>query len=289
MKFRNLAIILLSVFVVLALVACKEEVKTEVNNDPEQVIEDLSVLELYPWSVYEPTESVVYEITVTEDDISNQKNNKDKLKLEFAEEINAGDVITLKYRSERTVYQWDIRDASNVKWVYENDKNGFVDPVVGEGGWCTLTYTFGNNINGESVEYPYPQFSVYLRGNFIEGDTIEIMDITLTRKAEEGPDTVTELEIDEDSILSTNYELTDTITDHVWEKPRTYAVLVATGEPGDVDKNPIVMKVAPGEKVDFSLLKQHGVTKVYFDEEKKNPYYKSWKVVEDGLVLYYNE
>ena len=286
MKFRSFIIVLLALLMVFAFASCKRDPGDD-GKDPEQVIDDPSVLDLYPWKNYTPTSDTVYEIEIV-DGVAAKYYSNDKLKLVFGETIQAaGDVLTLKYRSERSIYQWDIRDGS-MKWVYEKNKNGFEDPVLGEGGWYTLTYTFGEtDINGAEITYPYTNgFGVFFRGNFVAEDSFEIMDITLTHTNGSGEKEVTEIEVD-DSTITSSAELVDTITDHVWEKPRTYAVLLSTGALGDADEYPVVFKYNAGDKIDFNEVSAAGIDEVYFDVEKTQPYYRSWKVIEDGLVLYY--
>lgn len=285
MKLRNFIIVLLAALMVFAFAGCKNDPK----GDPEQVIDDPSVLDLYPWNDYTPTSSSLYEIEIT-DGVDKGYYSYDKLKIVFSVPIAAeGDVITLKYRSERSIYQWDIRDDS-MKWVYENSKNGFVDPVIGEGGWCTLTYTFGaTDISGNPITYPYPRFGIYFRGNFVAEDTFEIMDITMTHTdPDTGEKTVTALTSDDFTITSSAMVIGSN-QDYIWAKPRTYAVLLATGKLGDGDKEPVVMKLNAGAKIDFNELAAEGIAEAYWDEAKTQPYYRSWQVIEDGLVLYYNK
>ena len=289
MKLRNFIIVLLAVLVAFAIVGCKNTPEEPTGKDPKQEIDDPSVLDLYPWENYTPTTSDLYQIEIV-DGVDQKYYSNDKLKVVFSVPVQAaGDVVTLKYRSERSIYQWDIRDGSNVKWVYEKSKNGFEDPVLGEGGWYTLTYTFGEtDINGKEVTYPYTNgFGIFFRGNFVAEDAFELMDITLTHTdPETGDKTVTEIGSDDFEITS-SATLMDTIPDYVWFKPRTYAVLLATGELGDTDEYPVVMKVKAGDQIDFNVLAAEGIDEAYFDVEKTKPYYRSWQVIQDGLVLYY--
>ena len=299
MKFRNLLIVLLAIMMVFAFSSCKEDPKkTTPEPDPEQIIEDESVLEKFPWggeNDYEVTDKDIYEITVLEG-IEKGLYSGDKLILKFDTTINEGDVLTVKYRSERPIWQFDIRDGSTTKWVYESHTNGLETPELGAGGWYTLTYTFGNDINNNPVAYPYVAgFDIRFRGYFVEGDVFEVMEATLTHTEDEVV-TVTPLVIDEDTISSSyaECELTEeTIKDHVWDKPRTYAVLVADKEVGDKDEGkcetPFAYKVEAGESAEaiFAALKTEGITKVYTDTAYTVRFYKSWKALEDGFVLYY--
>ena len=288
MKIRYLFIILLAVMMVFAFSSCKEDPKTKVEpQDPEQVIEDDSIFEQFPWgNTYVPTDNDVYEIIV-ETGVDGGYYSNDKLKIIFNQEVHSGDMLSLKYRSERSIYQWDIRDGS-LKWVYESQTNGFDEPVLGEGGWYTLTYTFGNDISGVEVA-SNSKFGVYFRGNFVEEDVFEIMDATLTRPVEEGDPEVIPLVLDDSSIASAAALSEEPIKDHVWDKPRTFAVLVATGQPGDEDSNPFAFKVEAGgtSEAIFAELKKQGITKVYSDAALTERFYKSWKALEDGFILYY--
>ena len=293
MKFKHLFIILLAVMMAFAFSSCKEDPKPKVEPpDPEQEIEDESVFEKFPWGdTYVPTDNDVYEITV-ETGVDGGYYSNDKLKIIFNQEVHSGDMLSLKYRSERTIFQWDIRDDS-LKWVYETDTNGFVEPELGEGGWYTLTYTFGNDISGAAVA-SNSKFGVYFRGAFVEGDVFEIMEATLTRPVEEGDPEVIPLVLNDSSIASAAALSEETIKDHVWDKPRTFAVLVGFAKLGDKDgedKTPFAYKVEAGETSEaiFAALKKEGITKVYTDLAYTERFYKSWKVIEDGFVLYYEK
>ena len=230
MKLRNFLIVLFALLMVFAFASCKHEPKVEPTPEP---VDD--PWELYPFKDYTPTSNDVQVITITEG-VESDYWNKDKLKIEWEEPVEAGDVITLKYRSERGIYQWDIRDGST-KWVYETSKNNFTDPVLGEGGWYTLTYTFADvDINGTSLP-SNSRFGIYFRGNFVEGDIFEIMDVKLNGEP---------LAIEATNIKSAASLAEETIKDHVWDIPRNYSVLLATGKLGEVDKTPLIEKVAPG-------------------------------------------
>ena len=112
MKLRNFIIVLFALLVAFAFASCKHEPKVD------------------PTPAQPKIEHPIYQIVVDEG-VEVDYWGRDKIKLRWTDvEVNEGSVITLKYRSERGVYQWDIRDeGAGVKWVYEEDKNGFVDPV----------------------------------------------------------------------------------------------------------------------------------------------------------------
>ena len=272
MKFRSFIIVLLAILTVFAFASCK--------NEPEEPEFKPVEVDLYPYKNYTPTDKDVYEITITEG-VTSGYWSYDKLKLVFTETINAGDTITFKYRSEREIYQWDVRDASVTKWVYESHQDGFDVPVLGDGGWYSFSYTFADtDYNGTAVTYPYESgFGVFLRGNFIEGDIIEIMDVELNGEP---------LLIDADTITS-SAELTEgTIKDHVWSIPKNYAVLFATGTLGEVDKTPVVAKVQAGSMLDLSALEEEkGSCSVFSDADKKEPLNTKVQVLEDGYKVYY--
>lgn len=273
MKLRNFLIVLIAVLMVFALASCKHEPKPEPApaEDP---------WELYPYKDYTPTSNDIQVITITEG-VETDYWNRDKLKIEWEVPVEAGDVVTLKYRSERTIYQWDIRNGST-KWVYETSKNNFVDPVIGAGGWATLTYTFADvDING--AELPGDtRFGIYFRGNFVEGDVFEIMDVKLNGEP---------LEIGPTNIKSAAVLDEETIKDHVWNIPRNYAVLLATGTVGEVDKHPLIQKVAPGSTAQdlYDELEEDGgyIVSLYSDADKTAAYDLSTKILKDALIVYY--
>jgi uncharacterized repeat protein (TIGR02543 family) len=275
MKLRRFLIVLFAILMVFAFASCKNE--PEVKPAPEPVE---NPWELYPYKDYKPTANQVQVITITEG-VETDYYNRDKLKIEWEEPVQAGDVVTLKYRSERTIYQWDIRNGST-KWVYETDKNNFVDPVIGDGGWATLTYTFADvDINGTELAGD-TRFGIYFRGNFVEGDVFEIMDVKLNGEP---------LEIESTNIKSYATLADETIADHVWGIPRNYAILLATGKPGEVDKHPLIAKVAPGSTVKelAEELEEDGgyIVNLYSDDAKTVPYDLSTKVLKDALIVYY--
>lgn len=275
MKLRRFLIVLFAILMVFAFASCKNE--PEVKPAPEPVEDPW---ELYPYKDYKPTANQVQVITITEG-VETDYYNRDKLKIEWEEPVQAGDVVTLKYRSERTIYQWDIRNGST-KWVYETSKNNFVDPVIGDGGWATLTYTFADvDINGTELAGD-TRFGIYFRGNFVEGDVFEIMDVKLNGEP---------LEIESTNIKSYATLEEETIADHVWNIPRNYAILLATGKPGDVDKHPLIAKVAPGSTVKelAEELEEDGgyIVNLYSDDAKTVPYDLSAKVLKDALIVYY--
>ena len=152
MKLRNFIIVLFALLVAFAFASCKHEPKVDPKPTPQPTGE-------------------IYQIQVTQG-VDKDYWNRDKIKLAWSGlKINKGDTITLKYRSERDIYQWDIRDNSVRYWVYENQKNGLTDPVLGDDGWYTFTYTFGDGIvvdgkGAVDIGYPYTAFGIYFRGNF---------------------------------------------------------------------------------------------------------------------------
>ena len=270
MKLRNFVIVLLALLTVFAIAACKNDPK---DPDPEHVDVDL-----YPYKDYTPTTNDIYDISITEG-IDKGYWSYDKFKLFFAGlTVNEGDTITLKYRSERNIYQWDVRDG-DLKWVYENKQEGFDIPTVDEGGWYSFSYTFGkNDINGTAVAYPHTGFGVYFRGAFIAEDVFEIMDVKFNGEP---------VAISQETITS-SATFEGVIKDHVWEDPLNYAVIFATGALGDSDKLPVVAKVEAGSIIDLSDLEDvKGECDVFTDVDKTQPVNKKSQVLEDGLKLYY--
>jgi uncharacterized repeat protein (TIGR02543 family) len=224
MKLRNFIIVLLAALMVFAFASCNNEPK--VNPDPKP-------------SEYEPTDSTVYQIKVTEGVVGHDKhNNRDKLKIEWDETINEGDTITLKFRSERDIFQYDIRNGSD-KWVYEGSKNGFEDPVLGDGGWYTLTYTFGAKKHDGTTAMTYPQnhFGIYFRAHFLDNDLFELMDIVLTHVDDFGNETEKEL-----TVTSANVKSSAALVegfdgeDHIWTIEKNYPVFFVLDTDHDTDE-----------------------------------------------------
>lgn len=265
MKLRNFIIVLLAVFMVFAFASCKNE---PVNPTPGPGPEP------GPGPDPGPVEGTVYQIRVTEG-VDKDYWNRDKLKLQWVEDVNEGDVISLKYRSERDIYQWDIRDGS-LKWVYESKKGSFTDPVLGEDGWYTLTYTFAKDINGADVDYPNEQFSVFFRGNFVTTDMFEIKDITLNGRP---------LAIEEDTIISAA-ELVDPAVDFDWSV-KNYAVLFATGTPGEVDKTPIAEKVVAGGFVTGAPIAKEGYTLTIYNDTAHTSIFDPTTPITEEKIFYY--
>jgi uncharacterized repeat protein (TIGR02543 family) len=261
MKLRNLFIVLLAVFMVFAFASCK--------NDPEPTP---------PGPTPPGPTGETYQVEITEG-VDKDYYNRDKLKFVWGEAVEEGDVITLKYRSERGIYQWDIRDEnSKVKWVYETDKNGFVDPVLGEDGWYTLTYRLpATDINGAEIDYDaIQQFGIYFRGNFVTTDLFEIKDITLNGYP---------LEVESGTIIS-KAKLNEEPVEHDWTK-KNYAVLFATGKPGAVDKTPIAEKVVEGGKVTGAPIAKEGYTLKIFNDEEHTSVFDPETPITKEMIFYY--
>ena len=281
MKLRNFLIVLLAVLLVFAFVSCKREPKVDPEKQKQEQ-EEKEAMDLYPYRNYTPTSNQIQVITITEG-VETDYWNRDKLKIEWEEPVTAGDTVTLKYRSERGIYQWDVRDG-DLKWVYESSKNNFEDPVLGEGGWYSFSYTFADkDINGAAVD-GNNRFGIYFRGNFAEGDIFEIMDVKLNGAP---------LDIEASNIKSAAELAEETIADHVWTLPRNYAILLATGEVGKEDKHPVIAKVAPGSTFEELLhdVEEDGayIVNLYSDAAKTTPYDLSKKVLKDAVIVYYTK
>ena len=278
MKLRNFLIVLFAILMVFAFASCKHEPKVEPTPvNPEDLIDPWDP---YPFKDYTPTNNDVQVITITEG-VETDYWNRDKLKFVWNEAVEAGDVITLKYRSERGIYQWDVRDG-DTKWVYESKKNNFIDPVLGDGGWYSFSYTFADvDINGAALAGS-SAFGIYFRGNFVEGDVFEIMDVKLNGEP---------LDIVAANITSAASLAEETIKDHVWNIPRNYAVLLATGTVGEVDKHPLIEKVAPGSTAQdlYDELEEDGgyIVKLYSDADKTTAYNLSTQILKDAIIVYY--
>ena len=261
MKLRNFLIVLFAVLMVFAFASCKNEPKVDPKPTPK------------------PQPQVdSYQIEVTEG-VDKDYWNRDKIKIEWEEEVNAGDVITLKYRSERDVYQWDIRDGS-LKWVYETKKGSFTDPVLGEDGWWTLTYTFANDIDGNAVD-SNERFGVYFRGNYVTTDLFEIKDIYLNDEP---------LEITQDNIKSYAV-LNDTedhpLVEHDWSV-KNWSVLFANGTVGEVDKTPLAEKVVDGGFVTGAPVNKEGYTLSIFTDASRTTPFDATQPITENKIFYYS-
>lgn len=254
MKFRNFIIVLLAVLMAFAFASCKNEPKEEPKPTPKPLTGD------------------IYQIEVTEG-VDQDYYNRDKIKLVWNLAIKEGDTLSLKYRSERAVYQWDIRNDSH-KWVYETDKNGFVDPVLGEDGWYTLEYTFGKTYDG--LAGASSAFGVYFRGNFVTTDIFEIKDILLNGE---------ELEVETANIIS-KAQLNDPAEEFDWTV-KNYAVLFATGKPGAVDKTPIAEKVVAGGKVTGAPISKDGFTLTIYTDEAHTAIFDPNEPINEEKIFYY--
>jgi len=267
MKLRNFIIVLFALLMVFAFASCKNEpeVPQPKPDDPTGKIE-------HP----------IYQIVVDEG-VEVDYYNRDKIKLRWTDvEVNSGSVISLKYRSEREIYQWDIRDeGAGIKWVYETKKNGFVDPVKGEDGWYTLTYTITDTVVEGEADYPNDAIAVYFRGRFAQGDVFEIKDVTLDGKP---------LAITSNTIISkAHLEGDGAIEEHEWTIAENYVYLLAMGELGSVDKNPIIAKVAPNAAVDLSKIptKENYKIHIYSDSAFANELADTAPVTKDATIIYY--
>ena len=278
MKFRNFIIVLLAVLMAFAFASCKHDPEPQPEPQPEPG----------------PTGEVVYQIQVSEG-VDNDYWNRDKIKLFFEEEVKAGDTITLKYRSERDVYQWDIRNESEkIKWVYEANKGYgddttkyFVDPVEGEDGWFTLTYKFSDKVEKTVdktktvIDFDESEgFGIYFRGNFVRTDLLEIKDIQLNGKA---------LKLEDENITSKAY-LTGTeehpTVDHDWTV-KNYTVLFAKGTPGEVDKTPIAEKVVAGGHVTGAPIAKEGYTLTIYTDTAHTAEFDQTLPINEEKIFYY--
>ena len=254
MKFRNFIIVLLAVLMAFAFASCKQEPKEEPKPTPKPYSGDL------------------YQIEVTEG-VDKDYYNRDKIKLVWNVNVKEGDTISLKYRSERDVYQWDIRNGSH-KWVYETSKNGFVDPVLGDDGWYTMTYTIGKTIDGAAGASS--ALGIYFRGNFVTTDIFEIKEIMLNDE---------ELEVVPETITSAA-QLNDPAEEFDWSV-KNYAVLFATGKPGEVDKTPIAEKVVAGGKVTGApIAKENYSLTIYTDEAHTTVFDPETPITEEKIFYY---
>ncbi len=262
MKVRNILIGLLVVLMAFVFISCEDEPEPQPKPNPS------------------PSNGEIYQIQITEG-VDKDYYNRDKIKLVWKEEIYEGDTITLKYRSERTINQWDIRDGDSALWVYEKYLNGLETPVLGDDGWYTLSYTFGDGITkkGEAADISYPYtngFGIYFRGNFVTTDLFEIKDIMLNGQP---------LEVTSDNITS-KAALTDPAVDFNWSQ-KNYAVLFATGTPGEVDKTPIAEKVPAGGTVTGAPIAKEGYTLTIYNDSAHTEIFDQTQPINEEKIFYY--
>ena len=228
MKVRNILIGLVVVLMAFVFISCDEE--------PEEQVQPT------------PTQEVVYTLSAKKG-VSEGYYDNDKPRLVFTDKINDGDTLSLQFRSERDVYQFDIRNGSG-KWVYQQDSSALTSFEEGEDGWITLTYTFGASYyDGKAVSYPQDGFDIRFRGRYFAGDLFEVKNVKINGeliplKTEE-----------EEGFTLTGFELA--AADAVFGA-KSYAVVYSVARPGDDDKTPLMEKVASGAKPAAANLEKTG-------------------------------
>ena len=228
MKVRNILIGLVVVLMAFVFISCDEE--------PEEQVQPT------------PTQEVVYTLSAKKG-VSEGYFDNDKPRLVFTDKINEGDTLSLQFRSERDVYQFDIRNGSG-KWVYQQDSSALTSYEEGEDGWITVTYTFGASYyDSKSVSYPQDGFDIRFRGRYFAGDLFEVKNVKINGeliplKTEE-----------EEGFTLTGFELA--AADAVFGA-KSYAVVYSVARPGDDDKTPLMEKVASGAKPAAANLEKTG-------------------------------
>ena len=169
--------------------------------------------------------------------------------------LKSGDVLTLKIRSNRDFYDYDVRTNKkalpdkkiDIRWVYEGegDTSHFIVSEPDAAGWSTVTYTFGTTVQRdrwtpESSEikrdkqegYAGPAYTteqyynigLNFRGYLLKDDVLEIKDVALTRS-----ETTYELPLKASYNAASFIDYAE-VEDHEWTVADTNAVLYADGE-----------------------------------------------------------
>ena len=209
-------------------------------------------------TIYAHWTAVYYQLTVTTgmDGIEKSKNEKFQLNIDLrdvlGEEagIQSGDVLTLKIRSSRDFYDYDIRtnkktipsNSIDIRWVYEGggDTSHFTvsEPVS---GWRTVTFTFGTKVERDregstkrdkAAGYTGPAYTteqyynigLNLRGYLLDDDVLEIKDVTLTRSEDKYD---IPLKSSYNAASFTSYAEVEV---HEWTIPTTHAVVYADAD-----------------------------------------------------------
>lgn len=257
------------------------------------------------WTVLPPAK--IAQLTVTTD-ITAKMSDNEKVQLQWdlreatgseTAGIVSGDVITVKYRSTRDDYQHDIRTnkkvidkstgaavSKDVRWVYQEYTGTLQPPVLGEDGWYTLTYTFSDDYytkkdKPEYDKYQYYNLGVNFQAYWIKGDIFEVKEATYTHDG-----TTYKLVVTQDNVISK--ATCETIDDHEWTIPKTYAVVYGTKEPGyDGDNYPKVEAVEKGGKA--TGLKDAGYKFEYFSDEAKTKAFDFNTEINADTIVYYTK
>lgn len=261
------------------------------------------------------------QLTVTEGMDNLQKSEREKIQLNIdlrdvmGEDagLKSGDVLTLKIRTSRDFYDYDVRTNKkalpdkkiDIRWVYEGegDTSHFIVSEPDAAGWCTVTYTFGSAVQRdrwtpESSEvkrdtqegYTGPAYTteqyynigLNFRGFLMTGDVLEIKDVTLTRS-----ETSYELPLKSSYNAASSYISYADVEDHDWAIAKTYAVVYADGELYYKNKYH-VEAVAPNG---FATgLSEEGFTFTYFsDEDKTEALDIATAAITEDTVIYYTK
>ena len=256
MKLRNFVIVVLAILLAFAFVSCKEEQKE--NPQPTPVASE-----------------DIYQMVATKG-VNEGWWNYDKFAITVEEEINSGDTIQVKFRSTRDFTKWNIRNGS-LKWVYEQSAEYLTSLELGDDGWYTLKYTFGDTwYDGAEVEYPQDLFRLDFIGTIVPGDILEVKDFTLNGE---------EIEIDEEMVEGYATPTLEIVKDHEWTEAKKYVVLYFTGTPGDVDKTPSYELVAAGGTAVANLTKDGYTLSIYTDEAMETAFDKTTAINADTKLF----
>lgn len=262
MKFRNFIIVLLAVLMAFAFASCKHEPKV----DPQ------------------PAATKVYKLTATTGR-NTSWNGADKFTLHWAEEVEVGDILSLKFRSTSEFTQFSIRN-DNCAWVYEQPLTALTSLELGDDGWYTLTYQFSSTfLNGEKTAPTYPtttkDFRIDFRGNILEDDYIEIKDVKLSGDP---------LEIEAENVYTHSQAYgavnptLEVIDDHEWTVPETHVIFFATEKPGDSALPFDYERVAKGATFQTDLTKKNYTYTLYSDDAFTVPFAADTPITADGVI-----
>ena len=262
MKVRNILIGLLVVLMAFVFISCEDE--------PEEPAQP------------DTTQEVVYTLSAKAG-VGDDYYGNDKPRLVFDDLVNEGDTLSFQFRSERDVYQFDIRNG-NGKWVYQQDSSALTSYEVGDDGWITVTYTFGSTwYDGGAVSYGdngQEGFDVRFRGRYFKGDLFEVKNVKIN-------DTIIPLkEGDSEGFTLKGFELA--AADAVFSNTKTYAVVYSVARAGDDDEAPLMEKVASGAKPVAANLEKEGfeleIFTQYDDKNKtQTGYVEESKITLDQL------
>ena len=219
--------------------------------------------------------------------------------------VRQGDVLAFQFRSERDVYQYDLRTNKktvpanvDIRWVYEGsgDTSHFIVSDPDENGWRTVTFTFGTKVERDryptsddkrdkAANYSGPDYEneqyynllLCFRAYFLAGDVFEIKGVSLNGE---------EVPVVAANVLKATFVGTPDGPDEI---PDTCAVMFVggtyTGIGYSKDEKPIVSKVNAGETVAAPTVDEKVLT-FFSDSARTVPFDFSTPITEDTFIYY---